>query len=96
MIWFLICSFFQKAISAISTPIFTRLLSNDEYGKFSVYTSWQSIIGIFVTLNLFYGVYTSGLVKFKEKRVEFISAMEGVISQLCVAFLKTMSKLKIY
>ncbi len=83
-IWFLTCSFFQKAISVISTPIFTRLLSNDEYGKFSVYTSWQSIIGIFVTLNLFCGVYTSGLVKFKENRAEFISAMEGLTTVLSV------------
>ena len=30
--WFLICSFLQKGISSITTPIFTRLLTTEEYG----------------------------------------------------------------
>ena len=31
--WFLICAFFQRGISVITTPIFTRLLSTAEYGQ---------------------------------------------------------------
>ena len=77
-IWFLISSFLQKSISALTTPIFTRLLTNAEYGQFNVFLSWQSILRVVVTLNLFYGVYTSGLVKFEEKRNEFISSLEGL------------------
>lgn len=33
-LWFLVCSFIQKGISVISTPIFTRLLTPEEYGLF--------------------------------------------------------------
>lgn len=76
--WFFLCSFLQKAIHAVMTPIFTRLLTEAEYGQFSVFQSWESILQTFVTLNLFYGVYTSGLVKFKERRNELISALEGL------------------
>ena len=80
--WFLICSFLQKAISALSTPIFTRLLSSSEFGQFNVFLSWQSILRVFVTLNLFYGVFTSGLVKFEDRRPEFTSSMLGLTSLL--------------
>lgn len=85
-VWFLVCSFMQKAISAITTPIFTRLLSNSEYGQFSVYFSWQSILSVFMSLNLFYGVYTSGLVKFKERKNEFISSMQGLTFTLLMGW----------
>lgn len=58
--WFLICSFLQKGISMITTPIFTRLLTTQEYGEFNVFNSWLSIVTVFVTLNLYNGVFTRG------------------------------------
>ena len=64
--WFLVCAFLQKGISFITTPLFTRLLLTEEYGKFSVFMSWISIATVFVSLNLFASVYTQGLVKFKD------------------------------
>ena len=76
--WFLICSFMQKGISALATPIFTRLLTPAEYGNFNVFSSWLSIVTIFVSLQLYYGVYTSGLVKFKEERAVFASSLQGL------------------
>ena len=76
--WFLICAFFQKGISFITTPIFTRLLSTAEYGQYNVFNSWLGIITVIVTLNLYLGVYSSGLVKFEEKRNEFSSSLQGL------------------
>ncbi len=84
--WFLVSSFMQKAVSAISTPIFTRLLTTAEYGDFNSFLSWQSILRVFVTLNLFYGVYTSGLVKFKDRRQEFVSSMQGLTLALVLGW----------
>ena len=49
--WFLICSFLQRGISTLTTPIFTRLLSTAEYGQFNVFNSWLSILCVFITLN---------------------------------------------
>lgn len=51
-IWYTISNFLIKSIGFITTPIFTRLLSHYEFGVFNNYTSWLSIITIFVTLNL--------------------------------------------
>lgn len=83
--WFLICSFVQKGISIISTPIFTRLLTPVEYGMFNVFTSWLSITTVIVTLNLFCGVYIQGLVKFEDKRRQYSSTMQGLcLTLVCI------------
>lgn len=81
-LWFLICSFLQKGISTITTPIFTRLLSTEEYGQYNVFNSWLGIISIFLTLNLFYGVYTQGLIKFSDERNTFSSSLLGLSTTL--------------
>lgn len=82
--WFLICSFLQKGISVITTPIFTRLLSASEYGQYNVFNSWLGIITIFVSLNLSYGVYAQGLVKFENEEKALSSSMQG-LSAILVA-----------
>ena len=76
--WFLISSFLQKGITSITTPVFTRLLSTVEYGRFNVFNSWMGIITIFVTLNLSAGVYAQGLVKFEKERDRFSSVLQGL------------------
>lgn len=76
--WFLICSFMQKAIAIITTPIFTRLMSASEYGKFNVFSAWQGIVTIFISLNLSWGVYNQGLVKYESDRKVFSSSMQGL------------------
>jgi len=86
-LWYLICSFMQKGISVISTPIFSRLLTPDEYGKYSVFNSWEGIIIVFVTLRLYYGVFAQGLVKFDDIRDEFGSTLIGLTTTLTAAWL---------
>lgn len=81
-LWFLIASFLQKGISAITTPIFTRLLSTDEFGQYNVFNSWFSIISIVVSLYLYGGFYITGLVQHEEKRAQFSSAMLGLTTCL--------------
>lgn len=81
-LWFLICSFLQKGISMLSTPIFTRILSTEEYGQFNVFNSWYGIVTIFVSMNLYYGVYTQGLVKFDDDKKVFSSSLQGLSTTL--------------
>lgn len=85
--WFLVCSFLQRGISALTTPIFTRLLTTEEYGNFSVFNSWLNILTIFLTLNLSLGVYTQGLVKFEDERNVFSSSLQGITTVLTFAWL---------
>ena len=67
----------------ITTPIFTRLLTTQEYGEFNVFNSWLSIVTVFVTLNLYNGVFTRGLVKYEEDRDRYASALQGMCT-LCI------------
>jgi len=84
--WFFVCSVLQRGISVITAPIFTRLLSTAEYGQYSVFNSWLSIIHIIVTLQLTAGVYTMGLVKFKEEEEIFTSSLQGLNLTLCLVW----------
>ena len=74
--WFFLCAFLQKAIGMISTPIFTRLMTPVEYGQYNVFNSWFNIIGILISLRLYYGVYMQGLVKFEDQKALFSASMQ--------------------
>lgn len=76
--WFLLCSFMQKGVSSITVPIFTRLLESTEFGQYNIFSSWLGIIGVFVSLNLYCGVYMQGLVKHEEKRDIYSSSLQGL------------------
>ncbi len=82
--WFFVCSVLQRGISTITTPIFTRLLTPAEYGQFAVFNSWLSIVQIVATLSLSSGVYTMGLVKFREEEKVFTSSLQGLNLVLCL------------
>jgi O-antigen/teichoic acid export membrane protein len=82
--WYLVCSVFQKGLSLITTPIFTRILTTSEYGTINIYTSWEAIIIIFATLYLNQGVYNNGMVNFREERDQYNLTMQTVTSILTV------------
>ncbi|MTV96675.1 oligosaccharide flippase family protein, partial [Streptococcus pneumoniae] len=86
-IWFTICNVLQKGISMITVPIFTRLLTTEQYGVYSVYQSWYSIIGVFATLNLYYGVFNNGMVKYEKDKNAFTSSMQGLTTTVTAIFL---------
>ena len=68
----------QKGISVVTTPIFTRLLTTEEYGQFNVFNSWMSILSVIVTLNLSQGIYTQGLIKFSDRKNIYTSSLQGL------------------
>ena len=86
-LWFVIASIIQRGISFITTPIFTRLLTTDEYGSVSVFHSWYGIFSIFLTLNLASGVYNKAMTKWADKRDEVTASMLGLTSVVTLSFL---------
>lgn len=84
--WYMVCNFFQKGISTLTTPIFTRLMTTDQYGQFTLFTSWQSILLVVISLKLSGGVYQQGLVKFEDKKDEFTSSLLGLTTILVGVF----------
>lgn len=78
VLWFTGCNFLQKGISYITVPIFTRMMSTEEYGIYSLYSSWYQILLIITSLYLFNGVFDNAMSKFAEDRDRFTSAVQGL------------------
>lgn len=71
-----LASFISQGISFFTTPIFTRLMSIEEYGIIAQYNSWLSIITVFSTLSLSAGVFQVAMSEFDKDRDRFVfSAM---------------------
>lgn len=52
-VWYTIANFLTKAIVFLTTPFFTRILSEEQYGNFTVFASWQSILLIICGLEVY-------------------------------------------
>lgn len=81
-IYYTICSIVQKCIVLITLPIFTRLMTTQQYGQYSIYQSWMNIVAIFATLNLQYGSFDTAMIKFENDRDRYISSIQGIVSVL--------------
>ena len=82
---FIACNFMQKGISVLTTPIFTRLMSTEEYGLYSVFISWTNIFTIFITLKIAAGSLQQSLVKYEEDKNNLLASTQGI--SLFLAFL---------
>lgn len=99
-LWFLICSIIQKSISLVTTPIFTRILTEAEYGLYSTYLSWLNIFMVIITMRLEAGTFNKGMSKYKERRDEYTTAMQGLTFFICtialiiyLIFVKSINKI---
>lgn len=81
VLWFTIATLIQNGILFLVTPIYTRVLPEQEYGVFSVYQSWQQIISIISVLALDRCI-TVGFMKFKDSRKEFLSSVQVLMTVL--------------
>lgn len=82
-----VCSIFQRCLSFITMPLFTRLLTTEQYGQYSVYQSWSGILMIFTTLNLAYGSFSTAMIKFENDRKGYVAAVQNVCLALNAIFL---------
>lgn len=88
-VWYTASNFLVKSIGFITTPIFTRLLTHAEFGSFNNYTSWLSIITIFVTLNLEATLISA--------RFDYEDDFDGyILSMLSLSFVSTLVWLVIF
>ena len=80
---FAVASFATSGINYLTTPIFTRLLSGEEYGTVAVYNSWYSIVRVFASMTLIFpGILNVGLYEHSHNRWRYLSSMLG-ITTLC-------------
>ncbi len=82
-IWYLISDFLLKGMAIITVPIFTRLLSVEDYGIVSVYTSFVAVMAIVSGLDLNAGLGRA-TIDFEEDYPKYLSS---VLSLSVVLFL---------
>lgn len=82
-----VCSMLQKSLSLITLPLFTRLLTQTQYGQYNVYVSWMNIFTIFITLNLSAGSFSKAMISFENDRSGYIAAVQNVTLLLGGIFL---------
>ncbi|WP_462410350.1 lipopolysaccharide biosynthesis protein [Neobacillus sp. Marseille-QA0830] len=80
--WFLFCSILQKCFSVITTPIFTRLLTTDQFGEFTIYISWLNIFAIFTSFRLDYAVFNKGMSKYRNGKDDYTASMQSITTIL--------------
>lgn len=66
-----IASFLVAGMGFITTPIYTRILSVDEYGAFNNFTAWVGILTVIITLKLS-ASFISARFDYKEKFDNYI------------------------
>lgn len=86
-VWYAVCSVLQKCIGLIVIPIYTRLMSGDDYGTYVVFQSWTEIAAIFITLNLGSYVFNNGMMKYENDRDGFTSSMLGLTGLIGILWL---------
>lgn len=85
--WFTIAGFLQRGIGIITTPIFTRVMTTDDYGMFSVFGAYDSVIAIVVTLNLHMGGIHNAFVKNPAENKKIVSVFQSLALTLSLGFL---------
>lgn len=76
--WFTVMAFFQKGISFFVTPLYTRMLSVEEYGYYSLFLSWISFFSPIATLNLSGGGFNNGMMKYENDRKQYVSSIQAL------------------
>lgn len=78
-LWFAICSIVQKGISVITMPIFTRLMSTEEFGQYNIFLTWYNIFLLIITLNVHSEIFNKGLIDNNDKKNEFTANQTGLL-----------------
>lgn len=88
-IWFTFASVLQRGIAYLTTPIFTRLLTTEQFGIYTIYNSWFSVVTIVCTLNLSYNVFHRAMVKFPDDKDGYTSSMQGLTTIITLTVFTT-------
>ena len=82
--WSILGTFLIKGTYMLTIPLFSRLLSVEEYGEVSIFLTYASVLTIVLSANLVAAV-SPGIVKYKEKKQFLSSTMVlSIVIFLCL------------
>lgn len=70
---FAVSSFVLQGMSFLTTPIFTRIMEQTQYGLIATYNSWLSVVEVFAVLGFTSaGLFNCGLNEYRDNRDKYI------------------------
>jgi O-antigen/teichoic acid export membrane protein len=80
--FYLIGTLFNKGMSFLTVPLFTRILSTTDYGIITTYYSWVSILGMILGFALHMGI-RAACIDFKKEIDEFTATIFMFTTIIC-------------
>lgn len=77
-LWFIMCNIIQRGLQFIGMPIYTRIMSTEEYGTYSVFLSWFNIVTVFSSLSIYNGTFNKAMIKYEKERDKYISSIQSL------------------
>lgn len=85
-IWFTVCNFLQRGLAFLTMPVFTRLLTTEEYGICNVYFAWFEVFILITSLKIPYEGLNNGLIRHEKDKDGYTSSVLGLIMVMTLAF----------
>lgn len=85
-LWYSSASLLGRLAGLAFTPVFTRVLSEAEYGVLPLYLGWMSVASAFVTLEIGTGAIYGGFSRFSDRRQDFMKSALFTLMSVFLAF----------
>lgn len=76
----------RQGLSILTLPLFTRMLTTEEFGVATVYSSAMAILIIFTSLQLPYGSLSTAMVKYEDDRDGYLASATGLCTLLTLIY----------
>lgn len=86
--WYLVANIVEKAIAFFLLPVFTRLLTTEDYGIASTYLAYESIVSVIISLSLGNSL-RGAVIDYKDDIDDYMSSV--MVLQIIVAFVVGLS-----
>lgn len=89
-IYYVIANIIGQGIVLLSSAVFTRMMSKEDYGLISTYSTWVLVLNTFICLNLFISVRTA-YIDFKDDYDNYnssilaLSIFSGIVMTILIA-----------
>lgn len=80
-VWYVISQILVRGISFLSTPVFSRLLSTEDFGVIRIYESWLRVFFPVLTLSLYASIERAKF-DFRENFDQYISSIQTLFTLL--------------
>ena len=75
-----------QGLSFITLPIYTRVMTQEDYGNYNLYSSWVGIFSIFIGLQIT-GSFSIAKIKYENRFKEYIATSTSVATIFFILFL---------